>query len=447
MRGTADLNRHAPLPAASSAAGPATGLGCAAVGVEARLREVEQRLAAANGLDVRERWADVVSPAVRVRVLDSGTGDPVLFINGISAPGIGMAALAGRLPGHRVLLVDLPGHGLSPPYLWHGAPLREQAVNIIAGVLDGLGIDQVTLVGNALGGMFSLWFALDRPKRVARVVLVGLPGGAIAGARGDLPMGMFTAPALGRVATWMARLPMPRSVVRMGLRPTVRADTARSLSDDIVDLHLLSMRIPGRPRRIDRCCGASSSVAHPAPSSSSPTPSWPASRCRSCSYGAKTTSSSRPLPANRPSTRSRPLVSSRPRAASSPGTTTPTAAPPSSLKACSRRTRLSSMHVGCGGCRDAAYPGTSPKLSPVEPDSGALGGRDDTRWNDRRTQARSSDLERSPWTFVKCLITRRIGGEHAGVGCGTAPRSISRGSRVPVPQVQDDYGSCGGAGR
>jgi pimeloyl-ACP methyl ester carboxylesterase len=183
---------------------------------------------------------------VRVRVLESGTGDPVLFINGISAPGILMAPLAGRLPGHRLLLVDLPGHGLSPPYLWQGAPLREQAVNILAGVLDGLGIDQVTLVGNALGGMFSLWFALDRPTRVARVVLVGMPGGAIAGARGDFGMGVFTAPVLGSVATGMARLPMPRSVVRMGLRPTVRADTARSLSDDIVDLHLLSMRIPGQ---------------------------------------------------------------------------------------------------------------------------------------------------------------------------------------------------------
>jgi pimeloyl-ACP methyl ester carboxylesterase len=218
------------------------------VGVETRLREVEQRLAAANGLDVQERWVDVESPAVRVRVLESGTGDPVLFINGISAPGMGMAALAGRLPGHRVLLVDLPGHGLSPPYLWQGAPVREQAVNIITGVLDGLGIDQVTLVGNALGGMFSLWFALDRPTQVARVVLVGMPAGAIPGPRADLGMGLLTTPVLGRVVmTVMARLPMPRFVVRMGLRSTVAgADTARSLSDDIVDLHLLSMRVPGQ---------------------------------------------------------------------------------------------------------------------------------------------------------------------------------------------------------
>lgn len=109
-------------------------------------------------------------------------------------------------------------------------------------MLDGLGIDRVTLVGNALGGLFALWFALDQPSRVTQVVLVGQPAGAIAGARVDLTMAMITAPVFGRIATWMARLPSPRFIGRMGLRPTVRADTLRSLSDDIVDLHQLSVR-------------------------------------------------------------------------------------------------------------------------------------------------------------------------------------------------------------
>jgi pimeloyl-ACP methyl ester carboxylesterase len=39
---------------------------------------------------------------------------------------------------------------------------------------------------------------------------------------------------------------MPRFVGRMGLRPTVNAGTARSLPDDIIDLHLLAMRVPGQ---------------------------------------------------------------------------------------------------------------------------------------------------------------------------------------------------------
>jgi 2-hydroxy-6-oxonona-2,4-dienedioate hydrolase len=215
------------------------------VGIEARLRATEQRVAVANGLDVQERWVDIVTPSVRVRVLESGAGDPVLFINGISAPGIGMAPLAGRLPGRR-LLIDLPGHGLSPPYLWQGAPVREQAVNIVAGTLDGLGIDKVTLVGNSLGGMFSLWFALDRPSRVARAVIVGQPAVAIAGSRGDLIMGMLTTPVLGRVATWMAPLPQPRWAYRLSLREAAGAHAARLVSDDQVDLHALPLRLPGQ---------------------------------------------------------------------------------------------------------------------------------------------------------------------------------------------------------
>jgi pimeloyl-ACP methyl ester carboxylesterase len=216
------------------------------MGVEARLRAIERRIAADNGLDVQERWVDIASPAVRVRVLESGVGDPVLFINGISAPGVGMAPLAGRLPGRRHLLIDLPGHGLSPPYLWQGAPVREQAVNVIAGVLDGLGIDQIMLVGNSLGGLFGLWFALDRPSRVARAVLVGQPAVAIAGSRANLTMVVLAAPVLGRVATWMARLPSPRLTGHLGLRDGAGAHAVRSVSDDIVDLHLLSMRLPGQ---------------------------------------------------------------------------------------------------------------------------------------------------------------------------------------------------------
>jgi pimeloyl-[acyl-carrier protein] methyl ester esterase len=216
------------------------------VGVEERLRATEQRVAAANGIDIQERWVDVASPPVRVRVLEAGSGDPVMFLNGISAPGIGMAPLAGRLPGHRHLLIDLPGHGLSPPYLWQGAPVREQAVNVIAGLLDGLDIDQVSLVGNSLGGMFSLWFALDRPSRVARAVIVGQPAVAMQGARGDLIMGMITAPVVGRVATWMSRLPVPRFSGRLSMREAAGAHAARQVSNDIVDLHLLSLRLPGQ---------------------------------------------------------------------------------------------------------------------------------------------------------------------------------------------------------
>src|SRR5262249_38337725 len=208
-------------------------------------------------------WIDVVSPAVRVRVLESGTGDAVLFINGISAPGIGMAPLAGRLPGHRVLLVDLPGHGLSPPYLWQGAPVREQAVNIIAGVLDGMGIDQVTLVGCALGGLFSLWFALDQPSRVARIVLVGQPAGAIGGAGADpyMACSQHRCSVASRRRWRACPCPGPPAAWAFGQRlaPTGRGPF-RTTSSTCTSSRCACR---ARPRRIDRCCGASSWAARP----------------------------------------------------------------------------------------------------------------------------------------------------------------------------------------
>lgn len=216
------------------------------MGIEERIRATERRIAAANGLELQERRIDIASPPGQVRLLESGAGDPVLFMNGISAPGIGMAALAGRLPGHRHLLADLPGHGLSPPYLWQGAPLRQQAVNILSELLDGLGIERVTLVGDSLGGLFSLWLALDQPSRVARAVIVGQPAVAFAGARGDLIMGMVSAPVFGRMATWGMRLPTPRLSARWMVRGAFGAHAARSVSNDIIDIHLLSLRAPGQ---------------------------------------------------------------------------------------------------------------------------------------------------------------------------------------------------------
>jgi pimeloyl-ACP methyl ester carboxylesterase len=214
--------------------------------VEARLRSTERRIATANGLEVRERVVDIASPPGRVRLLESGVGDPVLFMNGISAPGIGMAALAGLLPGHQHLLVDLPGHGLSPPHPWHGAPVRQQAVTVLTELLDGLGFDQVTLVGNSLGGLFSLWLALDQPSRVARAVIVGQPAVAFAGARGDLIMAMVSAPVFGRMATWGMRLPTPRSSARWMVRGAFGHHAARAVSNDIIDAHFLPMRVPGQ---------------------------------------------------------------------------------------------------------------------------------------------------------------------------------------------------------
>jgi pimeloyl-ACP methyl ester carboxylesterase len=77
--------------------------------------------------------------------------------------------------GYRVLVPDLPGYGRSSKELDHADPFGDLAL-AVRGLLDARGIDRAHLVGNSFGGAATLRLALDRPDRVARLVLMG-PGG------------------------------------------------------------------------------------------------------------------------------------------------------------------------------------------------------------------------------------------------------------------------------
>jgi 4,5:9,10-diseco-3-hydroxy-5,9,17-trioxoandrosta-1(10),2-diene-4-oate hydrolase len=77
--------------------------------------------------------------------------------------------------GYRVLVPDMPGYGRSSKELDLSDPFGDLAV-CVRGLLDALEIDKAHLVGNSYGGAAALRLALDRPDRVARMVLMG-PGG------------------------------------------------------------------------------------------------------------------------------------------------------------------------------------------------------------------------------------------------------------------------------
>jgi 4,5:9,10-diseco-3-hydroxy-5,9,17-trioxoandrosta-1(10),2-diene-4-oate hydrolase len=86
--------------------------------------------------------------------------------------GRNMPVLAKRF---RVLMMDLPGYGLSDPRPATGH-FFTVAAQALARLLDALSIDKVHLIGNSLGGGAALRFALNYPDRVGRLVLMG-PGG------------------------------------------------------------------------------------------------------------------------------------------------------------------------------------------------------------------------------------------------------------------------------
>ena len=77
--------------------------------------------------------------------------------------------------GYRVLAPDLPGHSDSDkPVSLDYAPLA--AVDITSRLLDALGVQKASLVGNSAGGLVATMFALEHPERTGRLALVA-PGG------------------------------------------------------------------------------------------------------------------------------------------------------------------------------------------------------------------------------------------------------------------------------
>jgi pimeloyl-ACP methyl ester carboxylesterase len=138
-----------------------------------RYREAEQTLWSHYGLEPTERFVELSSPAVRLRVVELGTGPPVLFIPGTGGTGPYWGSLVLGLKGFRCLLLDRPGWGLSTPLDYASVDYRPASAEVLRGLLDALEIDRADVVGASIGEVWALQLALQHTARVGRVVLLG----------------------------------------------------------------------------------------------------------------------------------------------------------------------------------------------------------------------------------------------------------------------------------
>jgi pimeloyl-ACP methyl ester carboxylesterase len=102
---------------------------------------------------------------------DDGSGEPVICLHAIGHGARDFdhfrSAMRGR---YRVVTLDWPGHGRSGDDAERG-PSVSRFAEVLAKVLDALGIERATLVGNSIGGGAALRFASDLPGRVRALVL------------------------------------------------------------------------------------------------------------------------------------------------------------------------------------------------------------------------------------------------------------------------------------
>lgn len=122
----------------------------------------------------------VAGATQRIHYHEQGQGEVVIFLHGAGGGASGYSNFKGNYPefakaGYRVVVPDLLGYGLSskpdiPQYD------LDFFVAGVKGMVDALGLKNITLLGNSLGGAVALGYALAYPYEVSRLILMA-PGG------------------------------------------------------------------------------------------------------------------------------------------------------------------------------------------------------------------------------------------------------------------------------
>ena len=138
----------------------------------------------------------------RLRYLVAGEGEPLVLVHGLGGAAANWLALAPLLlPGRRLLVPELPGHGGSAPL--PAAPSLNAYADRIAALMDG----PADVVGHSLGGAITLRLAIRRPELVSSLVLAGAAGisSGTRAARYALAMTGFVKPGK-RIAPYRRRV-------------------------------------------------------------------------------------------------------------------------------------------------------------------------------------------------------------------------------------------------
>ncbi|MBC2637880.1 MULTISPECIES: alpha/beta fold hydrolase [unclassified Rhodococcus (in: high G+C Gram-positive bacteria)] len=162
---------------------------------------------------------------------DVGQGAPVVLIHG-SGPGVtAWANWRTTIPhlaeSFRVIAPDILGFGYTerPDGVEYNSTTW---TNHLVGLLDALGLDKVSIVGNSFGGSLALNIATKHPDRVDRLVLMGSVG-----VRFDITAG------LDAVWGFEPSLPAMRALL------DVFAYDRSLVNDELAELRLAAATRPG----------------------------------------------------------------------------------------------------------------------------------------------------------------------------------------------------------
>lgn len=216
-----------------------------AVAVEAsddgteRYRRVERALWNHYGLEPSERFIEIQSPAVRLRVQEVGSGAPIVFVHGGLWPAVALAPLIRELGDYRCILVDRPGCGLSSPVDWRKHELRSVATKVMGGLVGALELDRTDVIGHSIGGVWALRLAQGHPSRVGRIGILGASP-----LLAEMPRPGFLRILASPIGAIITRLPQNQNRARSMLRQDGHGPSldAGRIPDVFFDWHVALIR-------------------------------------------------------------------------------------------------------------------------------------------------------------------------------------------------------------
>jgi pimeloyl-ACP methyl ester carboxylesterase len=199
--------------------------------------------------DLTPRWAQPPSQFVpvgtmQVHLRDEGPRDdpaPIVLLHGTSDSLHTWDGWSAALRGQRrVIRFDLPGFGLTGP-----DPAADYSIDayvrFVLAVLDQLGVQEVVLGGNSLGGQIAWQTAHAQPQRVRQLLLVDASGYPLPPREVPLGFRVATSWPLSLLFEWV----LPRGLVLSSLRNVV-GDPDRVTADEVDRYYDMALRAGNR---------------------------------------------------------------------------------------------------------------------------------------------------------------------------------------------------------
>ncbi len=178
---------------------------------------------------------------IHVRVDGPRRAPPLVLIHGFASSvrwwDRVVDALAER---HRVIRVDLLGHGASEKPSEDYS--MESQADLVAGVMDRLGVERAAVVGHSMGGLVATALVERHRARVARLMTIGTPNDN-EGHNPGLGRRLAFTPVIGPAVKTLAPRRMVRAELERAFEPAV--DVPPELVDDLEGMTFSAFRDSG----------------------------------------------------------------------------------------------------------------------------------------------------------------------------------------------------------